>query len=166
MPLRQLVTSSPENLSDMLLAAEDRYKDAEELLAQDRLDGCVYLLGFAAEMWLKAACMRLRGLGPADPVFAALTALKGFMKQVAPTIPFDGYHDLSFYVGCIRTLRSRQNRPLPGQFELELNTRMVRSLHQEWIVDMRYRRVNVTAPQAWEALEDTWWIKSNWLQLL
>jgi len=76
MPLRQIILASPETLSDMLLAAEDRYQDAEELLAQRRFDGCVYLLGSSAEMWLKAVCMRPRGLSPTDLVMPALPALK------------------------------------------------------------------------------------------
>ena len=150
----------------MLLAAEDRYRDAEELLAQRRFDGCVYLLGFAAEMWLKAVCMRLRGLTPADQVMSALAALRKRMKQIAPGVLFTDYHDLLFYVRCIEALRADLNRPLPPDVQRELHTRMVSRLYDEWIVDMRYRRSGVTERKAWQSLDSAWWIKSNWIQFL
>jgi hypothetical protein len=166
MPLRQIVTSSPETLSDMLLAADDRYEDAEELLSQMRFDGCVYLLGFSAEMWLKAVCLRLRGVRPYDPVMASLGPLKKAAKQLAPTLAFSNYHDLSFYVGCIEVLRSHVRRPLDPNLQHELRVRIINGLYNERIVDMRYRRTALTAAQAWSALENVWWIKSNWLQLV
>jgi hypothetical protein len=166
MPIRQIIQASPETLSDMLLAAEDRYQDAEELLAQRRFDGCVYLLGFAAEMWLKAVCMRLRALGPAAPVLPALAALRGVMRQIAPAVSFANYHDLSFYVGCIEVLRSQQGRPLTSNIQSELHSKMVGDFYDEWIVDMRYRRLGLIEQQAWQSLESAWWIKSNWVQLV
>lgn len=166
MPLRQFIKSSNETLTDLLQAAEDRYKDAEELLAQGRLDGCVYFLGFSAEMWLKYVCMRLRGLTPADPVKPALGPLQKLMQQIAPSVACDGYHDLSFYVRSIEALRSGSGRPLAPDLQLELNSRMISGLHDEWIVDTRYRRSGILDPQAWQLLENVWWIKSNWIQLL
>jgi hypothetical protein len=88
MPLRNLVKASPESASDMLLTADDRYREAEELLVQQRFDGCVYLLGYAAEMWLKVACLRLRSIGVNVPVKAVLGPLKSCMRQVAPQVVF------------------------------------------------------------------------------
>lgn len=167
MPLRQIIKTSPnETLSDMLLAADDRYQDAEELLAQQRYDGCVYLLGFSAEMRLKYVCMRLRGLTLTDPVMPALSALRSWMKHNSPTILWTDYHDLSFFVRSIEALRSNMGRPLAPDLQRELNARMITGLHDEWIVDMRYRRSGITDPQAWQLLENAWWIKSNWIQLL
>ena len=51
MPLRSIVKAYPEMLSDMLLAAQDQYREAEDLLVQQQFDGCAYLFGYAAEMW-------------------------------------------------------------------------------------------------------------------
>jgi hypothetical protein len=42
MPLRVLIKASPETLSDILLAAEDRYREAEELIVLQKFDGAVY----------------------------------------------------------------------------------------------------------------------------
>ena len=162
MPLRQFIRNSPETLSDMLLAADDRYLEGEELLLAQRFDGCVYLFGYAAEMWLKAACLRLRGNGPASPVKAGLPALRAWMKGVAPHVLFTDYHDLAFLAACVRTLRDGAGRPLPSDLATELQDRVMAGLHERWVVDMRYRRSALAAADAWAALLDTWWVKNNW----
>ena len=155
MPLRNLIKASPETLSDMLLAAEDRYQEAEDLLVQQRFDGCVYLLGYAAEMWLKAACLRLRSHSLATQVMAGLSALKSYMSLTAPAIPFSDFHDLAYFASCIAHLRRRQGHPLSLAMETELQSRVVNGLYLEWVVDMRYRRCGLTTTQAWAALLNT-----------
>lgn len=164
MPVRAHVANNPETLSDLLLAAEDRYADAEELLVQCRFDGAVYLLGYAAEIWLKAVCLKLRGAIPTSQVKAALGPLKAFMTLTAPHVAFTNYHDLSYLVECVAALRLSAGRPLPAALETELRTR-VGGLHGEWIVDMRYRRVGVTSAEVWAALINAWWLKTNWVHL-
>lgn len=166
MPLRAIIKNSPETLSDVLLAAEDRYLEAEELLVSQRYDGAVYLLGYSVEMWLKASCLRLRGLGPATVVKAALPPLKTWgLTQTVPPIPFGDYHDLSFFAECIIRLRSTQSRPLPPSLMSELQTHVVNGMYAEWIMDMRYRRSAITSSDAWAALSNAWWVKSNWTNL-
>ena len=165
MPLRNLIRSSPETLSDMLLAAEDRYRDAEELLVQERFDGCVYLLGYASEMWLKSACLRLQSHRPSVQVKAALPPLKSYMKLTAAHVPFTDYHDMAFFAACIAHLRIQQGRALPVAVARELQSRVVNGLHPEWMVDMRYRRCGLTAADAWSALLNAWWVKTNWSSL-
>jgi hypothetical protein len=166
MPLRQIIQASPETLSDMLVAADDRYREAEELLVNHQFDGAVYLLGYAAEMWLKVACMRLRGHAPTVQVKGALPPLKSWMNAVAPAVVFSGYHDLRFLAECIFHLRLTQARPLTGTLAAELRAQVVNGLHNGWIVDMRYRRSGVSASDAWSALQQSWWMKSNWLFLI
>jgi len=162
MPLRDLIKASPESASDMLLAADDRYLEAEELLVQQQFDGCVYLLGYAAEMWLKVACLRLRSIGVNVPVKAALGPLKSWMRQVAPHVAFTDFHDLAYLVTIVEQLRKDQGRPLPLRAIAELQSHIINGLYQEWIVDMRYRRSALTAADAWTALFNTWWLKQNW----
>ena len=121
MPLRQTIKSSPETLSDMLLAAEDRYREAEALLVEQEFDGAVHLLGYAAEMWLKAACLRLHGHGPTIKVKDALPPLKKWMTLVAPAITFTNYHDLAFLGQCVLQLRHHHGRPLTGTLLADLS---------------------------------------------
>jgi hypothetical protein len=166
MPLRSFVRASPETLSDLLLAAEDRYLDGEDLLLQQRFDGCVYLFGYAAEMWLKAACILLRGHGPTTGVNGVLPTLKSWMKLNVPHVPFVDYHDLTYFVECAAQLRASQGRPLPFSPQSELRTRIATGLGAEWIVDMRYRRSALAASDAWNALHNVWWMKTNWTNLI
>lgn len=166
MPLRVIIKNAPETLSDVLLAAEDRYLDAEELLVAQRYDGAVYLLGYAVEMWLKVVCLRLRGIGPVDELKGALPPLKSWgSRQAVPPIPFGDYHDLSFFAECIVRLRSDQHRPLPPLLSSELQAQVVNGLYAERIVDMRYRRSGLTSSDAWTALSNAWWVKCNWISL-
>jgi hypothetical protein len=165
MPLRQTVQLNPETVSDMLLAAEDRYREAEELLVTQEFDGAVYLLGYAAEIWLKAACLNLRGHGPVLPVKAALAPLKKWMATTAPSVVFNDYHDLGFLAECVIRLRDSLGRPLSNTQVTELRMHIANGLHNEWIVDMRYRRSGLLATDAWAALLQAWWMKTNWISL-
>lgn len=165
MALRAIVKNSPETLSDLLLAAQDRYLEGEELLLQHRFDGSVYLFGYAAEMWLKAACLRLRAIGPTGHVKSALGPLKQWMKQSAPGVNFTDFHDLSFYANCIWELRAALGRPLSIVLSTEMRVRIVDGLHEGWIVDMRYRRAGLAVDDAWNAMQSAWWLKTKWIDL-
>src|SRR5580658_5603332 len=123
MPLRSLISTSLETISDFVLAAQDRYEEAETLLQNDQFDGAVYLLGYAAEMWLKVSCLRLQQLRPSDPVRPALAPLRRKMRQIAPAVGFTDYHDLSFFAQAVIALRKNLNRPLALVYEQELQSR-------------------------------------------
>ena len=166
MPIRQFITGKPETATDFLLAADDRDADAEELVIQQRFDGAVYLFVYAVEMWLKVACLRLRGLGPAVQVKAALPPLKAWMKTYpsAMAAPADG-HDLAYYADCIDALRGNAQRPLPLNLSAGLRAHVSNGMHPEWKVDMRYRHSGLTAADAWAALANASWVRTNWLSL-
>jgi hypothetical protein len=162
MPLRSLIKASPETLSDFVLAAQDRYDEAETLLLHEQFDGAVYLLGYGTEMWLKISCLRLQRLGPSGNVKAGLAPLKTKMMQIAPGVVFTDNHNLAYFAQAVIELRRNRNRPLPPTSVRELQSRVIHGLYGEWIVDMRYRRSALTANDAWFALVNTWWVKENW----
>ena len=166
MPLRQIIQGNPETLSDMLLTADDRYREAEQLILAQEFEGAIYLLGYAAEIWLKAACMLLQGHKNTTLVKSTLAPLRKWMQSVSPTVPFTDYHDLAFFAEAILQLRLHIGRPLAAGLAADLQTQVVRGLQDEWIVDMRYRRSGLTATDAWPALAQTWWVKNNWINLI
>jgi hypothetical protein len=135
-------------------------------LVQQRYDGCVYVLGYAAEMWLKAVCLTLRNHPPTAPVLPALPVLRAWMKLTAPQVPFTNYHDLAYLAQCVVELRAAQGRPLSMPLQGELQARITRGLHEGWIVDMRYRRLGLPASEAWAALDNAWWLRRYWVHLL
>ncbi len=147
----------------MQLAAKDRCQDAEELFLQQRFDGCVYLAGFTAEMWLKVICVMLSPFGSRrDDVMTALKKLKRGMKQMVPALECKDFHDLGFFVRCIEELRLKRGDPLPPSQQTGLRSRIVQGIFDEWVVDMRYRRSNLTEVKAESVLENVWWIQSRW----
>ncbi|MDD4891352.1 MAG: hypothetical protein PHU85_15635 [Phycisphaerae bacterium] len=166
MPLRAFVKANPETLSDFLLAADDRYREAEELLLAEEYDGCVYLLGYAAEMWLKKSAITLDGGRPNAVVKDALAKLQDKMSTAVPPIAKRDWHDLSYFVECVLRLRDDAGKPLPLDFERELRQQISDGLDVDWAVAMRYRRCALKGPDAWKALGNAWWMKTNWTRLI
>jgi hypothetical protein len=165
MPLRATIIASPETLSDMLLAAEDRYREGEELLLAQEFDGCVYLFGYSVEMWLKAACMQLRGANATVGVMTVLPTLKPLLRFLTPGITRFDYHDLSLLAACVIWLRNAAGRPLSTAMLTALQVHVINGIYAEWMVDMRYRRSGLVATDAWAALQNAWWARNNWTQL-
>ncbi|HWL94516.1 MAG TPA: hypothetical protein VNT79_13405 [Phycisphaerae bacterium] len=64
MPLRYRILSTPETVQDLVLASDQKYWEGIELLLAGRRGAGIYLLGFAAEMILKAAVFRIDGARP------------------------------------------------------------------------------------------------------
>ena len=88
------------------------------------------------------------------------------MSTVAPGVVFTDYHDLGFLAESVSQLRLNLGRPLTGSLAVELRTEIQNGLHNEWTVEMRYRRSGLGAAQAWDALLQAWWLKTNWTKLL
>ena len=78
--LRDQLSVWPESLSDLAVSAEDRFGDGQALLSAGRFRGAVYLLGLAAEMWLKVAGYRLFHARAADAVGPYANRVRQFMS--------------------------------------------------------------------------------------
>jgi hypothetical protein len=113
----------------------------------------------------EGACLRLQATNPLIQIKPALAPIKSWMKLKAPTISFTDYHDLSFFGEYLLRFRQDQGRPLAAALTLELTSHVIVGLHQEWTVEMRYRRAGLIASDAWSALVQAWWMKNNWLHL-
>jgi hypothetical protein len=165
MTYRDQILSSPETLSDLDWAAEQRYRDAEELLHRSRYAGAVYLLGLASEMWLKLACFRLRGATPSTTVDAVLAPAAKWMNVNAPGIDREAYHSLAFWAEYLMRVRASTGSPLPAHLTGELRHHVVRRLYEDWKIDMRYRSIPVSQFQARRVYHDVAWVRHNWPKL-
>src|SRR5438874_1112353 len=114
MTVREQILASPETLSDFAWAAEQRFREAEELLFVGRSGGAVYLLGLSAEMWLKLACFRLLGAVPATVVASRLGPARAWMRAMAPTIDPESYHSLAFWAEYLIRWRVANSIALPA----------------------------------------------------
>jgi hypothetical protein len=68
MPKRLPARWQPETIREFRAAARQRFQDALALAGSGRRTGAVYLWGYSAEIILKAAYFRLRGLAEADVI--------------------------------------------------------------------------------------------------
>lgn len=160
MPLRRRLLH-PETLQTLVLAAEERYFDAAELLARGRTTGAVYLAGFVAEMLLKHAAFRLQGAGPSARVGALFgPTMKKWAKRLLPTIDPEQKHSLWFWALLVRRIRRDLGRPFVSDFDSAF-VRRARRLHGNWSVDLRYSEMSAGVLDAKEAFEDMAWIKTH-----
>jgi hypothetical protein len=164
MTLREQILNSPETLSEMAWAAEERFREAEYLIFSDRYAGAVYLLGLASEMWLKLACFRLDH-NPATDVAGLLRPARNWMRRNAPGTDCEAYHSLLFWAEYLALKRNSDFSPLPRILRGELRHHVVNRLFQNWKIDMRYRMSIVTQNHAWTVYNDTIWLREIWTML-
>lgn len=162
MRLRDQILSSGETVSDFAWAAEQRFFDAEALLLESRYTGAVYLLGLGSEMWLKLACFRLLGAGPADLVSSYLGPAKIWMSTAAPGVKPESYHSLMFWAEYLIRWRGSKGKDLPSRLVGELRHHVNNRLFGDWKIDMRYRNLTVSDQHAWRVYNDAWWVRANW----
>jgi len=139
---RELEANGAETLQDLVLAADDRFWDAYELATQGRPFAAIYLARFAGEMLLKTAGFRFDGVLPGDAVQPRLGPAKAFGAARFPTIAFESYHSLRFWVAFLEHKRADAARPLDPSLLSELHKR-VDHAHEIWWVSMRYRAASV-----------------------
>src|SRR2546422_480061 len=107
MPLRWRLQQQPETLNEFERAAEGRYWEGLELMACGRGFGGVYLMGYAAEMWLKYAFFRFRGVGLAQPIAGFLGPISHGQAPNLPNVPRESLHSLWFWTMFLRGERRR-----------------------------------------------------------
>ena len=164
MALRTLLQSTTETVQDLILAAEERYWEALELIVQGRPFAGIYLVGYTAEMLLKTAAFRFDGAQPGDFVAPRLRPAKSYGANVFPTIPYENAHSLRFWVAFLEQKRVAAGLPLPNALNVEL-TRRVDRVHNTWWVSMRYRSaavasmVSAAQMETIDLLEDVDWLR-------
>jgi hypothetical protein len=159
MPLRYAILH-PETLQSFMLAADERYFDATELLVLGRTTGAVYLVGYVAEMLLKHAALRLGNVRPGDEVGALMGPAMKWARRLLPTIDPEGKHSLWFWAHFVRRKRREQGRALDHRIDAELVRRM-RRLHGNWMFNLRYCDVAASAVEAKTAFEDVSWLRKH-----
>ncbi|HTW93883.1 MAG TPA: hypothetical protein VMD30_03750 [Tepidisphaeraceae bacterium] len=160
MSLGDQIRNVPETLSDLALAAECRFRDAEELLTSGRNDGAVYLLGLACEMWLKLACFRLSGGSPSDRVHAFLRPAATWMQSHAAGVEEESYHSLAFWAEYLVLWRQVNGPAMPAHTADEIRVRIASRLFKAWNIQMRYREFGIPDAQAWSVYDDATWLRS------
>jgi hypothetical protein len=164
MTLRARLTIRPETLNDFESAAEVRFWEGLELLTAGESAGGVYLMGYAAEMWLKYACFRFDGVGLADPLDARPRSTRNRWRALLPTAPDENGHSLLFWLEMLRNVRRVAGHPLPVALDAEL-FRWVNTVYQNWWFSMRYFGDPVPPSEATDVYCGVNWLRDHRIQL-
>ncbi|MDQ3081487.1 MAG: hypothetical protein M3R07_04655 [Gemmatimonadota bacterium] len=138
MQLRQRLQGQPETLSDFAAAAEQKYWEAIELAACGHRGGGIYLMGYAAEMYLKVSAFRFDGASLADLIEPRLAPARNWLKAQPTSVAHESYHSVLFWMAYLRGRRVAKHHALPTELDGQLVHR-VRRIYSVWWVEMRYR---------------------------
>ncbi len=125
MPLRQRLETVPETVQEFDLAAREKYREGEVLLASGHRGAGVYLLGYSAEMLLKSAYFRFVksqiGLRKVTSTITGPMLRNAAREGIRLHIRYDpeSYHSLLFWGLLLSAIRKDQADPLPGEIERE-----------------------------------------------
>jgi hypothetical protein len=162
MPLRIRLEANPETVQDFELASEQKYWEALELMTAGHRAAGIYLIGYAVEMWLKAACFRLDGAGPGHAVRPYLAPARRLGRALFPAIPDESYHSVNFW----GELLCHKRRVTLGAFDhvldAALSLRFTR-LHTIWWIEMRYRPDQAQPAEVNTAFEDATWFRDSYM---
>ena len=147
-------------LQDFELAREERFLDAQALLARGHGTGATYVVGYVAEMLLKSAVLLFDGARPSDLVYPRLSPVKKWAQRLLPGVPFANYHDVLFWTWVLRKKREDKGRSLPTAISQNLMRTGYR-ISRGWSVELRYFGFEVTVEDARRCFEDVAWIKKN-----
>lgn len=153
-----------ETWKDYELAAIDRLWDGWAIAAyiSEGATGAAYMLGYVAEMTLKAAFFRTRGTPvgtdtwPLRKLVLVAANNYGARRYTAPS----AYHNIEALCDALAWERSAAGRPL-GAIEPELR-RHVKGFSSWWTVDLRYRPGNIGETAVRECWAGAEWLTANY----
>lgn len=157
---------APHNsIREFTLAGLQRYRDGLRLIDAGRRLGAIYLLGYSAEMLLKAAYFSHLGFGDTQPVqksdLEAAVGKKVTSQAAQLNTPVTSdYHDIRCWAALLIAYRAFKNSPYPatvGQ-TLSANVAAVQAL---WKVTLRYHRNQASPSEAARVRQACAWLVRN-----
>ena len=164
MPLATRFQQSPETVAEMEKAALSRFREGRFLVESGWYDSGIYLLGFAAEIFLKTAYCRVDSQVRRNFLVAArMTPARRYWRITFGDIPSG--HDILFLALSIENDRPRQGKqPWPVATARLFNTTIDR-IAECWTVEMRYHSPKATQAEAEDMLADVSWLRQNYAVL-
>ena len=150
--------STDETIHNFRRAAGARYAEGSWLATHgDRL-ASIYLLGYSAEMLLKAAFFRLEGYGPGDPL--PLKSAPAYARSWGLAGPRN-LHDLPWWATLLVERRKLDGRPYPLAFSSSLVAN-VNHTYRNWREYLRYRTNRPTAGEVAEVRHSVTWLMGQY----
>lgn len=157
-----------ETVAEIKGAAEDHYQEGQKLVQDGFHHAGIYLLGYAAEIWLKTALCRVDpNLILTDTVDSHVGLARFRWQRMFGGRPPSG-HDLLFLALSLEDERRRVGKPSLGTVSSVLSQLFnvsVGMIYDHWFVEMRYRRQDATASEALRMFQSVEWLRDNYLFL-
>ncbi len=160
-----------ESLRNLKEAAVMRYLEGEDLIRTGSPVGAVYLLGYAAEIWLKTAFFSY--LPETEDLESHIKRIKrderesstgafkpSLAKQYEAEFMMDDLHSPRFWADLLIRMRAIEGKNLPLDLALELSVRMNR-LHLNWWTGLRYQDIHPDFEYVYDVWDDVTWIYRN-----
>lgn len=157
-------TSSIDHWPELEQAGQERFFDALALATgpEPRPTGAAYLAGYAAEILLKTAYYRVRGVGQLDDVTPELRGMETRAVEL-------GYvwrsgrnrHDLLALAGLLAQEREARGMAFDPYFATTLSGHVV-TITGHWSEQLRYKDVVASETELAELFESVSWIVDNY----
>ena len=162
MSLRVRLEAAPETVQDFELASEQKYWEGVELMTAGHRAAGIYLVGYAVEMWLKAACFRLDGAALDAEVDQYLAPARKLGKNLFPASPCENYHSLKFWGELLRHKRCVTLGPFDHALDAGVSLRFTR-LYAIWWIEMRYRPDQALLGEVNTVFDDATWFRDSYM---
>jgi hypothetical protein len=143
MPKRLLARWQPECIREFRASAIQRFQDAMALAGNDRRTGAIYLWGYSAEMFLKAAYFSVIGISDSDALTWAghlLPAMDRGKNVFTIAWPNSGKgHNVRAWSELLVQERIFRSVPFPNPFALDVQ-RQGQRIGQLWNETLRYHK--------------------------
>ena len=154
-----------ETVTEMEAAAEGRYREGRKLVLDGYYHAGIYLLGYAAEIWLKTALCRVDpALLLTDTVDSHVGPARYRWRLVFGGRPPSG-HDLLFLALSLEDERRRVGKPQLITVSPVLGRAfngIIGLTYDNWFVEMRYRHPDASIVEAEEMLNGIEWLRGHY----
>lgn len=152
-----------ETMQDLELAAEQRYWEGLELAVAGHGAASIYLLGYAAEMWIKLAYYHLDQVSPGIAVNVSFNKVKNANPRPVQA-QWEAGHSIEFWGDLVCLKRQNLQNAFPSLFQAVFCNHY-RSVHANWRVEMRYQPVQAYPREVGDVYDSVSWIKSKYYDL-
>lgn len=156
--------SSIDTIRGFRAASTQRFREAHALATCDQRLGSLYLLGYCAEMLIKAAYFRHTGKAPVDPI--GRLDFDGARTQASHLGVAKGrnLHDVRWWTELLLQSRRSSGDPHPLHFAVQL-AKFARAVDQNWRETLRYRTNRPSRKELEAATEAVQWLIRNYRML-
>jgi len=142
-------------------AAIQRRREADLLLSEAQFTGAVYLLGYVAECYVKAAFFRTARYRTADAIARDERMLFEKEAKDLGLMPPREPHHIPGWARLLIHYRDTQNRPLRHGLAVELHE-VVDHAYEVWRPTIRYRQLALRWQDIKPAIDAAEWLKRSY----